>query len=394
MLETLIIATDPTFGGDIIENAAGGSFLISESFNELWQQTLDGGLYISMCQLGQIFAVGTLVFFMVEMAKNWMNGDDALALSSIIWPIIVISLLFNNGTMLKNGTLAVRSYINEINNDVLEYTAAEANLKDAFSRVVNNIALKQQVATALQDCRSLPGGTDEATRCLEQAQAEIQSVSDQLSQGTPSSDSNWEFKILETLEQTKNSLEDIGDLGGQIKDSISGALGSLVTGFATVILLGLCNAYQWGVEFSMLLTALLGPLAVGASLLPYGAKQIFVWLKGFFTLGMAKLSFNIIIGLCGQLVSNAEQNQPMIFLLFIGIISPLLATALAAGGGLAVFGATSQAATAVVGASGQLFGATSGSVKNYMNTRGVQKASAASSTRDLETIAAIKGSKQ
>ena len=60
----------------------------------------------------------------------------------------------------------------------------------------------------------------------------------------------------------------------------------------------------------MLLTALLGPMAVGASLLPYGSKQIFTWLKAFFSLGMAKLSFNIILGLCGQLVSNPNKiNQ-------------------------------------------------------------------------------------
>lgn len=57
-------------GSDIIENAAAGSSLISESFNELWQQTLNGGLYTAISSLGQMFAVATLVFFMVDLAKT------------------------------------------------------------------------------------------------------------------------------------------------------------------------------------------------------------------------------------------------------------------------------------------------------------------------------------
>lgn len=57
---------------------------------------------------------------------------------------------------------------------------------------------------------------------------------------------------------------------------------------------------------------------------------------------MAKLSFNIICGLCGQLVSNAQANQPMIFLLFVGLLSPLLATALGTGGGMAAMGAMAK----------------------------------------------------
>jgi hypothetical protein len=134
----------------------------------------------------------------------------------------------------------------------------------------------------------------------------------------------------------------------------------MITGFVAVILLALNNAYQWGIEFTMLLTALLGPLAIGGSLLPFGVKPIFAWLTGYFTVGMAKLCFNIIIGLCGQLIANSQQNQPMIFLLFIGLVSPILASALAAGGGLAVwtglgkvtaFGAEMAAPIAISGAS-------------------------------------------
>lgn len=377
-------------GSDIIENAAAGSSLISESFNELWQQTLNGGLYTAISSLGQMFAVATLVFFMVDLAKNWINGDDAQAFSNFIWPIIVICLLYNNGALLKTATFSMRDTINEVNNDILEYTAAEANLNESFKRAVNNIALTQKVNTALQECRSLTGGTEKSVECLNKAQQEVEALSSKLSANTPPSESNWE-------NEPKNWLQQAADTVAGAGDALSAGLSSAITGFATVVLLALCNAYQWGVEFSMLLTALLGPMAVGASLLPYGNKQIFALLKAFFSLGMAKLSFNIILGLCGQLVSNAEQNQPMIFLLFIGLISPLIATGIAAGGGIAIFGAVSQAAAAGTGATAQVFSAGSNSMGKTINngrSSAVSKENnAGTAIRHAQTIAAIKSSK-
>jgi uncharacterized protein YjbI with pentapeptide repeats len=81
MLEHLIIATDPFFGQDILENAAAGAQLVAEGFNELWQETLNGSLYGSMCKVGQFFAIATLTLFMVELGKNWINQEDMKALS-------------------------------------------------------------------------------------------------------------------------------------------------------------------------------------------------------------------------------------------------------------------------------------------------------------------------
>ena len=106
--------------------------------------------------------------------------------------------------------------------------------------------------------------------------------------------------------------------------------------FVSLILSGLNGAYQWAIELTFLLTGLLGPLAVGGSLLPFGGKPIFAWLTGFFSVGMAKLSFNIITGFAGQLMATSKASQPMFFLLTIAIFAPFLASGIAAGGGLAV----------------------------------------------------------
>ncbi len=339
MLEHLVIATDPFFGQDILENAAAGAQLVAEGFNELWQETLNGNLYGSMCKVGQFFAIATLTLFMVELGKNWINQEDMKALSSWIWPILVIGLLANNGTLLRSGTLAIRGYINTVNNDILEFTAAGANLEVAFNRAVGNIALQQQVGAAMERCRSIPGNTQDSITCLQQAEAELTTSAPDLFKGSAPDSGSWEFNPLKSLSDAKDALLNLspGQIAEKIGNSITSTIGSMITGFVAVILLALNNAYQWGIEFTMLLTALLGPLAIGGSLLPFGAKPIFAWLTGYFTVGMAKLCFNIIIGLCGQLIANSEQNQPMIFLIFVGLVSPILASALAAGGGIAVW---------------------------------------------------------
>jgi hypothetical protein len=339
MLEHLIIATDPFFGQDILENAAAGAQLVAEGFNELWQETLNGSLYGSMCKVGQFFAIATLTLFMVELQKNWINQEDMKALSSWIWPILVIGLLANNGTLLRSGTLAIRGYINTVNSDILEFTAAGANLEVAFNRAVGNIALQQQVGAAMERCRSIPGNTQDSITCLQQAEAELKTSAPDLFKGEAPDSGSWEFNPLQALSDAKDALDDLspGQIAEKIGNSITSTIGSMITGFVEVILLALNNAYQWGIEFTMLLTALLGPLAIGGSLLPFGAKPIFAWLTGYFTVGMAKLCFNMIIGLCGQLIANSEQNQPMIFLLFVGLVSPILSSALAAGGGIAVW---------------------------------------------------------
>lgn len=101
-------------------------------------------------------------------------------------------------------------------------------------------------------------------------------------------------------------------------------------------MLSMNGSYQWAIELTMLVTAFLGPLAVGGSLLPYGAKSIYTWLIGYFSIGICKLSFNMIVGFAGQLISDSQADQPMFFLFTIGICAPFLATGLAAGGGLAL----------------------------------------------------------
>ncbi len=330
--------------GDLLENAAGGGSLVAQGFDELWQNTLNGGLYAALCRVGILFAVGSLVLFIVQWGKQMLNGDEARAFSELIWPLVVGLLLSNNGAILAQSTLVLRDYINSVNKFVLEFTAADADLTAAYQQALGHAAMQTAVGSAIEECRSANLSNEQVVQCLTQARTELESKFPELFKDPDSGDSylgaagSWIMQELGKIDQATQEAQGDGlpGIANQILSGASAAVGAILTTFVTSLLLALNNAYQWGLEFSLLLTALLGPLAVGGSLLPFGSKAIMGWLTGFFSVGIAKLSFNIILGLAGLLISTAQASQPMIFLAFIGLVAPFLATGLAAGGGIAV----------------------------------------------------------
>ena len=61
------------------------------------------------------------------------------------------------------------------------------------------------------------------------------------------------------------------------------------------------KGWQWAfaniLELAMLLTGLMGPIAVAGSAVPLQGRPLWAWLTGFFSLGMAKFSYSVIVGL-------------------------------------------------------------------------------------------------
>ncbi len=341
MIGQTIIAANNFGAGQLLENAAAGASLVADGFNQLWEQTLTGGLYASLCKFGVLFAVGSLALFMVQWGKQMLNGEEHKAISELIWPLLVALLLTNNGKMLASTTLMLREYINTVNNYILEYTAADADLRAAYQQGIGQTAVEAAVGNAIQQCRSAQLSNQEQIECLKQAKEELQAKFPNIFKGDKGEGIGaWVFQGLDKIDQAAKEADGgnnpIQGIANKLTAGYSAAIGAVVTSLITTLLLALNIAYQWGLELSFLLTALIGPLAVGGSLMPIGTKAIIGWLTGFFTIAIAKLSFNIILGLAGQLVATAQASQPMIFLAFIGIVAPFLATGIAAGAGMAV----------------------------------------------------------
>lgn len=331
-------------GSGLAQQASNNALSVSEGFNDLWNKIIAGEVYSSMCTVGALFAIATLTFFIIEWTKKMMSGDDQRAYTEFIWPLLVVLLLSNNGKLLGSSTLGIRNYINNVNTLVLTSTAAGINLREAYQQALGTEAARSAIGIAINRCQNSSLNPQEKVDCLTQAKQDLsQEYPDKFQKNNGLS--SW---FLDAINGAIDAYSDLTQKKASPIDfllsPINAFIGSSITDIISIILIGMNGAYQWGIELTMLVTALLGPMAVGGSLLPYGAKSLYTWLVGYFSVGIGKLCFNIIVGFAAQLIADSKTYQPMFFLFTIGIIAPFLATGLAAGGGLAVLSQINKAA--------------------------------------------------
>lgn len=307
----------------IINQSAQGSQYISDELNQLWDDVLGGGLYLTLANLGLLFAVGTLLIFLVQLAKDLIDGEEARSFGELIWPILVLCLLANDAELLANSTKGMRSLINQVNQTILTQTSSSISLQEAYQKVMVEIGSEDLARAILAQCASKADPLQQqdcVNNAVEQARA-----------SAPTNPSRSYQNFLDSL----NPLQQGQNLVNALQTSVQNTLIMAARG----LLIAFGMAFQWLVEITWLLTALLGPLAVGGTLLPVGQRAIFAWLIGFYSVGLVKLSLNIVTGLVATLVVNAGDNDPMIFAFAVGVLSPILSLALAAGAGKAVFDA-------------------------------------------------------
>lgn len=345
---------------EILEAGRTSQQLIAQAMDQLWQDVLLGtgpggpALYGALANLGLFFALGTFMLWLTKWTKSMIDDEGNNPISELIWPLIVIVLMSNRGAVLAQCTLELRSIINQTNEKILTSTVDGVRLDEAYRQRMQEIGAQDAIAAIQQQCSSITDPVQQEN-CNKKAKQDAARIESRL-ENPPSN--SWN--------PVTNAV-----------DAALSAARQAVAEAIKIILFGLSFAFQWVVEISLLLTALVGPLAVGGTLLPSGQKAMFAWLVGFFSIGMVKLSFNIIVGLVATLTLNSGPTDPLIFALVVGLLSPILSLVIAAGGGMAVFtqinslatGAAGAAAGAAGGAIGGAIGRGAGAVGGALSKR-------------------------
>ncbi len=325
---------------NVLGNGATTANSIRAGWDEQWlnllQNETSNNLYGALTNLGIFFAVGTLLFFMLQWLKDVIDSEYSRPISSLIWPLVVVMLLANsgNGSMLSGLTLGVRNFLNTVNEQVLTTGDADKIYQQAL-----NMSIAEDVAgSLLRPCQSLTG--EQQSQCFIKASEKINSL--------------WrEYRDLygnkTWIDRLENKVNQIAYSTGIISENaFNSLLGSTVQTIIKSFLVSLQYAFQNLIEVTMLLIAALGPLAVGGSLLPVAGKPIFAWLTGFIAAGIAKISFNIIAILTAAVIVNGPGQDAnadpdlMWFIIFLGILAPTISLLVAAFGGFAVFNAVSN----------------------------------------------------
>ncbi len=331
---------------NILNGGATTAQSIAESWNNQWldllQNNTNTNLYGALTTLGVFFAVGTLLFFMMQWLRDVLDSEYSRPISALIWPFIVVLLLTNtgNGTILSNLTLGVRNYINGINQQVVK----AGDINQSYQQALNMSIAEEVAGSYLRPCQTLTGV--QQTQCFAEARKKLDYLWVEYA-NLYGGKKPW----IDRLETKVNAL--IDNPGNQPELALNSFIGSTVQTSIKSFLISLQFAFQNLLEATMLLIAVLGPLAVGGSLLPVAGKPIFAWLTGFLSAGIAKISFNIIAVITAAVIVNGPAQDVnadldlMWFIIFLGILAPILSLVLAAAGGFAVFNAISNTASLV-----------------------------------------------
>lgn len=315
----------------IADDGLQGQQAIAEAMDGLWQDIIgaQGGLWGAIVDLGLFMAMGTLALFLLRWAQEFINDDNPRSFAEILWPLVVVVLLANNGAILSSSVMGLRGIVNELNRQILTTVSSSVSLEEAYQQVHGDIAAESMARSVISQCAA-ETTPEKKEACLNRAVEQAEAAAEALP-----GDKNMFERAISFLTQSDFELPELLQ---------TNVLQLAVRGW----LIAFSVAFQWIVEICWLLTGLLAPLAVGGTLFPIGTKALLTWLVGFYSVAMVKVSFNIIVGLVSTMVLKAGSNDPMVFAFATGLLAPLLSLALAAGGGMAILKGLSSFAGSVI----------------------------------------------
>ncbi len=332
------------------------SDLYSKAWDGTWDIALGTTLYKVVTNVGTACAIFTLLFWLANFMKDLLDdGTSKKAWTELIYPVIVAYLLSNGGSHLATMTKGLRSIVNTINQEVLVAVSTGNSVQNDFKQKLAEIAdyssAEQRIIALREECNSKTSNQEMIT-CLQGAKVAADAVIAEYRKNKPPG-SSWLDKLGKQVQTTINDpMSALGNTASAAVDAYKGMISGVYKIASTptllviqMFILAFQGAFQSLIEVSMLLTALMGPIAVGTSLLPIGAKPVYAWLTGFLSLGMCKISLNIITGLVATAFYDAGPIDTLRISICIGILSPILALGLSTGGGMAIFNGILSAAS-------------------------------------------------
>ncbi len=279
-----VVAQTDNSSVNVLNQGLQSQQLISQNMDTMWNDILTSGVWEAMVWVGTLFTVGLLTIWVSKVLKDSLSNELSIDyLTSFVWLFLVLLLLINDGAGLRTTVLGLRELINLTNEQVLSVQVGNFTLEESFNNVVQSTNFSAWEQQRRMECESLTDGTVKA-KCHQDLDQEIKETEAAVKQQNP------------------------GFLPNQW---IANAVGDSFQRLLEIMLFGVGIAFQWLVEITLLLTALISPLAVAGSLLPLQQRPLFTWLTGFYSVGLCKLFYNIIVGLVAHILSyNTESGNP------------------------------------------------------------------------------------
>jgi hypothetical protein len=332
--------------------------VVSGAYDYVWQTSMTSGFYRILANIGSLIGLCCLMFFIVNFAKSWLRDEVGgnWVLGELVLPLVVVALLANGGTAMMGGTQALRGVVNNFNRQVMNSFTAEISMEEALSQIADYSSAYQQIVALREQCNVLIQ-QESLSDCLETQNQYAQGILDLYKEAHSTQPGRqWSNYLADLVGINRiNPTDPLGSAiaistlplnlailpGRVIGDGVRQLPALATNGTLRMIesfLVACQAAFQYVIELSWLATALVAPIAVGLSLMPDAkGKPLIAWLTGFFSLGMCKLCLNLITGLFALMVVKMGPVDALPHAVVIGLLGPILALVIAAGGGMAVF---------------------------------------------------------
>jgi hypothetical protein len=316
-----------TNAAGIAEAAKNAGRLSVETFNGNWVELGTGKSYIFLATVK--VSLGFATILVTVWAVPFFNtiikeGYSEKTINQLIYPLLVVFMLaIHNGSLLYSTSLLFRNTINYVDNKLLTTTINGIAIEQAIRQSNLNSAYKQILSQKVTECR-LQSSTEK-----NQNGVDLQTACEDYK--AKNTTSGYNLNILDDLKKAVlGGVEGIAKLPAQYTNSA--VQGALLIIFPTIQM-----GFIFLIEIACLINAYIAPIFVALSLIPGQGKLIHAWLSGWLGLALVKISYTLIIGIATSSIVNVDDTNPLLLPLLLGVLSPILALAIASGGGIALF---------------------------------------------------------
>lgn len=348
---------------DVIQGALQLTEDTIASWNETWIDVVrpDSSFWQAIVNFSRGILAFCFLYMFVRYGNEVMKSKYlGTVVEMLIFPLVVLLFLGNNGALLSDSIFALRAVGYRLTTGLLSQQLVGYAMQDAIAQFgLTNLGV-QRIKQVYSECEGLTG--DPFQQCWESKAPEVEAIYRNLE----AQNGNINFGPLEAfasslVNRPQNSA--IGEAAQVVGGLLTGDFGSAFAGvlqdrllpIIQMLLYGLQWAFVNLIEASLLISAVLAPIALVLSILPVSGRPIWAWLSGFVGLIGLQISYNLVVGIVAVVLANTEggaveTSQNLGFLIFISIFAPALTTAMATWSATSLFSAISRRANGIAGA--------------------------------------------
>ena len=391
------ISTGNNYANSILNNSINLTRETARSWDRIWDVTINPNepLWQACVSLGLFIAGMSVLYFGIKEARRIIYSPTWRRLIEMfLMPLGVFIFLTGNGYFLAGSIRILRDIAYFWLGRILLITLNGIQLGNSLQTIQNTNIANARARQIYADCLDKTGSL--LQECLSDPE-KLQQVNDALA--TLSQDTA-RTPLPGNLLETSQSLSSIQSHNSfNFADALTSLFANQFLGLIQGFLIALQWAFVNGLEAALFLTALFSAIALGLSVIPSAGPSFVKWISGFLSLFFMQLGYVLIVGVVATILNLTSQNGQSIgtvisdlaFLVFLSIIAPIMAVAIAKGGGDALFNGISRSGTALARLGGDLAmaaatGGTATGVRGVVKVAGSTARAAKSATHNFHNL--------